>query len=53
MGSFHTSCIVQDLIERDRMVAIPKILVDMGSEHTWIPDTCQNDTGLIEVRRLA
>ena len=34
MGSFYTSCIVQNHTERDRIAAVPRILVDTGSEHT-------------------
>jgi predicted aspartyl protease len=37
MGTFHTRCTVQNSVERSRSVVIPKILVNTGSEHTWIP----------------
>ena len=37
MGAFHTSCIVENHVQRSRTVRIPKLLVDTGSENTWIP----------------
>ena len=36
MGTFYTNCLVQHLVERDRTVEIPKLLVDTGSEFTWV-----------------
>lgn len=39
MGAFHTSCRVENHIDRSRSVRIPKLLVDTGSEYTWIPAT--------------
>ena len=52
MGSFHTSCIVQNHSERDRMVAIPKILVDVRSEHTWIPASALESIGIVPEEKL-
>jgi predicted aspartyl protease len=37
MGAFHTSCRVENHSERSRSVRIAKLLVDTGSEHTWVP----------------
>jgi len=37
MGTFHTRCRIENPIRRTKQVAIPKILVDTGSEYTWIP----------------
>ena len=36
MGTFHTHCVVQNHSERARKATIPKMLVDTGSEYTWI-----------------
>ena len=36
MGTFHTSCIVQNHVDRSKSLRISKLLVDTGSEHTWI-----------------
>lgn len=37
MGSFYIGCKVENHIDRSKAVRIPKLLVDTGSEHTWIP----------------
>ncbi len=36
MGTFYTGCIVANMTARDRMIEVPKLLVDSGSECTWI-----------------
>ena len=36
MGTFHIGCKVENHVHRDRSVTIPKMLVDTGSEYTWI-----------------
>lgn len=37
MGTFHTKCTVSHVAARKRVAALGKILVDTGSEYTWIP----------------
>ena len=37
MGTFHTSCTVQNHVDRSKSVRIAKLLIDTGSEYTWIP----------------
>ncbi|MBI1784586.1 aspartyl protease family protein [Candidatus Sumerlaeota bacterium] len=37
MESFHLGCKVENHIDRRKSVSIPKLLVDTGSEYTWIP----------------
>ncbi|MFH0939667.1 MAG: retroviral-like aspartic protease family protein [Planctomycetota bacterium] len=37
MGTFYTKCIIENHIDRKKLISIPKILVDTGSEYTWIP----------------
>jgi len=36
MGTFYTKCKVQNPSERTRSVVIPKLLVDTGSEYSWV-----------------
>lgn len=38
MGTFHVGCKVENHVDRSKSVRIPKILVDTGSEFTWIPE---------------
>ena len=37
MGAFHVACRVENHIDRSRSVRVPKLLVDTGSESTWLP----------------
>lgn len=37
MGAFHVACRVENHVDRAKAIRIPKILVDTGSEFTWIP----------------
>ena len=52
MGSFYTSCIVQNHTDRSRMVAVPEVLVDTGSEHTWIPSSALEQIGILPEKKL-
>ena len=36
MGTFYTSCRVENHIDRSKSIRVPKLLVDTGSEYTWI-----------------
>lgn len=36
MGTFHTACRLENHVDRSRSIRIAKLLVDTGSEHTWI-----------------
>src|SRR5271169_4479105 len=36
MGTFYTSCRVENHVDRKRSVEVPKLLVDSGAEFTWI-----------------
>ncbi len=36
MGTVHTACRVENHVHRSKSVRMSKLLVDTGSEHTWI-----------------
>jgi hypothetical protein len=36
MGTFYAGCVVVNLTDRDQMAEVPNLLVDTGSECTWI-----------------
>ncbi len=38
MGTFYTNCIIENHIDRKKNIRIPKVLVDTGSEYTWISE---------------
>jgi predicted aspartyl protease len=37
MGTFHTRCRIANPSRRTKSATVPKILVDTGSEYTWVP----------------
>lgn len=37
MGTFHVGCLVENHIDRSKSFRVPKLLVDTGSEYTWLP----------------
>lgn len=45
MGTFHTSCRIENH-DRQRSVEVPSVLVDTGSEHTWIDRSTLSGIGI-------
>ena len=37
MGTFYTKCKIENPADRSKSVVIPRLLVDTGSEYTWVP----------------
>src|SRR2546428_13168320 len=46
MGTFYTGCRVENVAERSKGAAISKILVDTGSEYTWVPEVTLDKLGI-------
>jgi predicted aspartyl protease len=46
VGSFYTRCKIENPVERSRSVIIPKLLVDTGSEYTWVFDRTLERIGI-------
>ena len=38
MGTFYTKCFIENHMDRKKSIVVPKLLVDTGSEYTWIPE---------------
>ncbi|MFH0908440.1 MAG: hypothetical protein V1929_06740 [bacterium] len=38
MGTFHIGCKVENHVDRKRFFSVAKLLVDTGSEYTWLPE---------------
>jgi len=36
MGTLYTECTIENHVNRKKVIHIPKILVDTGSEYTWV-----------------
>lgn len=37
MGTFNVGCLIKNHVNREKAVEIPRLMVDTGSEATWIP----------------
>jgi predicted aspartyl protease len=37
MGSFTVGCLIKNHVNREKTVRIPQLMVDTGSEATWVP----------------
>jgi predicted aspartyl protease len=38
MGTFYVRCRIENSVDRAKSAVIPKLLVDTGSEYTWVPE---------------
>ena len=38
MGTFYAKCSIENHVDRKKSIVIPKLLVDTGSEYTWVPE---------------
>jgi predicted aspartyl protease len=46
MGAFYIRCKVENVVDRGKSAVLPKLLVDTGSEYTWIPATTLEKLGI-------
>jgi predicted aspartyl protease len=46
MGTFYTKCKIENAVDRERSAVVSKILVDSGSEYTWVPATTLERIGI-------
>ncbi len=37
MGTFYVRCKVENHVDRSKATVVPKLLVDTGTDYTWIP----------------
>jgi predicted aspartyl protease len=51
MGSFHVRCTIQNSVERTKSAVIPKMLVDTGSEYTWVPEATLERLGIAREKK--
>jgi predicted aspartyl protease len=45
MGTFYVACTVANHVNRKRTTRVPKLLVDAGSDYTWIPQAALKRIG--------
>lgn len=46
MGTFYIRCKVENITDRKRGAVVPKLLVDTGSDYTWIPASTLEKLGV-------
>src|ERR1700733_11836768 len=51
MGTFRVDCRVANIAERRKAVTVPKMLVDTGSDYTWLPARMLEKIGVERVKR--
>ena len=51
MGTFYAGCVIENHINRKKSERISKLLVDTGSEHTWIPSVLLEKIGVIREKK--
>ena len=51
MGTFHITCRVQHTVDREKQEEIPRLLVDTGSEYTWISESTLEGLGILREKK--
>ncbi len=51
MGTFRISCRLENHVHRDHAIGIAKMLVDTGSEYTWIPTPKLESIGVVREKK--
>ncbi len=51
MGTFTVGCLIKNPVQRERAVRIPRLMVDTGSESTWIPRKKVEEAGIKPEKR--
>ncbi|MCK4311164.1 MAG: aspartyl protease family protein [Candidatus Cloacimonetes bacterium] len=51
MGTFYVGCQIENHIKREKKAIIPKLLVDTGSEFSWISEKTLNKIGVIAEKK--
>ncbi|MGI8838314.1 MAG: retroviral-like aspartic protease family protein [Pyrinomonadaceae bacterium] len=46
MGTFYTKCKIENSVDRKKSAVLSRILVDTGSEYTWVPATTLERIGV-------
>ena len=46
MGTFHVRCRIENHVDRSKGIVVPKLLIDTGSDYTWIPSTLLDRIGV-------
>ena len=51
MGTFSVGCRIENSVDRSRGISVRRILVDTGSEYTWISSTMLEKIGVVREKK--
>jgi predicted aspartyl protease len=51
MGTFYVGAMIENHMDRSRQSKISKLLVDTGSEHTWLPASILDKIGIAREKK--
>jgi predicted aspartyl protease len=51
MGTFSVGCRVANIVDREQSVALDRLLVDTGSEYTWITGELLEQIGVVREKK--
>ncbi len=51
MGTFYTDCTIENHVQRSKSARLTKLLVDTGSEFTWIPEKTLEQIGVRQEKK--
>lgn len=51
MGTFYTGCRIENVVDRSKGSTLSKVLVDTGSEYTWVPETTLDKLGIAREKK--
>ena len=51
MGTFYAKCKIENPIDRTRSVVLHRLLVDTGSEFTWVPEKSLGKIGILREKK--
>jgi predicted aspartyl protease len=51
VGAFYARCKIENPTDRSRSAVLPKLLVDTGSEYTWIPERTLERLGIAREKK--
>ena len=51
MGTFSVGCRIENSVDRTRRATLPRVLVDTGSEYTWVPGATLEKIGIAREKK--
>jgi predicted aspartyl protease len=51
MGTFHVGCKIENVVDRSKSATFSKVLVDSGSEYTWLTETILEKLGIVREKK--